>query len=140
MPPRDSRATPEYLLTGRMTVSSTYATSGPYIGNGATTAFPFSFAISNAEAITVYIDGVPVFEGLYTVTLNTPGATAPTPSAGTVTFDDPPENGVSIEIHSNPSFLQDIDLQNNGAFLPDTFDEAHDRSAIRDLRMKWMLD
>jgi hypothetical protein len=77
-----------------MTVAVTNFTTGPYTGNGATTAFPFTFkALSEAE-VSVYVDDVAISSDLYAVTLSTSG--------GTVTFDTAPIADAVITIVSEP--------------------------------------
>lgn len=114
-----------------MTVSSSLAVSGPYFGNGVTVAFPFSFEAETVEEVAVWVDETLTTAG-FTVTLAGTG--------GTVTFDTAPAADVEIVIVSDPSFLQDIDLATNGRFSAAEFDEAHDRSAIRDIILKARLD
>jgi hypothetical protein len=115
-----------------MTVAISTASSGPYVANAATVAFPFTFRALAANEVAVYADGALVSPSLYTVTLAASG--------GTVTFTTAPANGVSILIISDPSFLQDAAFQNNGAFLPATIEGAYDRAAVRDISMKARLD
>ena len=82
-----------------MTVSSTNAVSGPYVANGATTVFPFTFKAMTAGEIRVTIvedeTETEQSETLYTVTLSTGG--------GNVTFADAPASG-DVYIYSEPAF------------------------------------
>lgn len=114
-----------------MTVSATNAYSTG-TGNGSATAFPFTFAAKTADEIVVLVDGAIVSPSLYAVTLNDSGG-------GTVTFVTAPSSGAAVLIASDPDFTQDIDFENNGAFLSDTHDEANDRAAIRDIWAKARL-
>lgn len=115
-----------------MTVPTTAADAGPYAGNGATTAFPFGFkALTDAE-VQVRVNGVAISSALYTVTLAAVG--------GTVTFATAPASGAEITIVSMPSFKQDVDFENNGAFLQATHDEVADRGAVRDIYLKRRVD
>ncbi len=114
-----------------MTVLTTNAQAGPYTGNGMTTAFAFAFKAMTAAEVAVYANGAPVAASLYSVTL--------TGSGGMVTFAAAPASGVSILILSAPSFLQEIDLENDAVVLAQAFDEAHDRAAVRDIRLNALL-
>lgn len=100
-----------------MTVRSSYAKAGPYLPEGQTT-FPFRFNVFKPEQVRVYLKDTALepMQG-YTVTLNANG--------GEVIFDEPPTETVSIlrEI----DFVQDVDLQNNTAFLAEVLEGILDR-------------
>jgi lysophospholipase L1-like esterase len=112
-----------------MSVNATNASNGPYIGNGSTIAFPFTFNVGSADEVAVIADGAVVSPSLYTVTLNAGG------QGGTVTYLTAPTTGM-IVIASNPNFEQDISFLNAGAFLPETHDQALDQAARRDIYLK----
>lgn len=116
-----------------MTVSSTATTAGPYVGNGATTSFPFSFKALSPAEVDVLVDGG-VIGGGYTVSLNDDG------EGGAVTFDIAPASAKQILLRSAPSFQQSIRFQNNGAFLPQTHEEGLDRGAARDLYLLRLIE
>jgi hypothetical protein len=121
-----------------MTISITSAVTAPLAGNGATTAFPFSFKAFTAAEIEVWqsvggADPTLVSPGAYTVTLNTG-------EGGAVTFAVAPATGTAITIESNPSFAQPISFTNSGSFLPETHDQANDRAAIRDIYLNSLMD
>jgi hypothetical protein len=115
-----------------MTVSATSAFSGPLSGNGSTTVFPFSFKAETADEVQVFVDGVEQTSG-FTV------AVSSVAEGGSVTFATPPANGAQVLIASNPSFEQQVEFENAGAFLPESHDEANDRAAIRDIYLKGRL-
>lgn len=112
-----------------MTVSAINATSGPFVGNGVTTAFPFTFDVGSADEVSVVADGSVVSSALYTVTLNAGG------NGGTVTYAAAP-TATAIYITSDPDFSQDVSFENAGAFLPETHDLVADQSARRDIYLK----
>jgi hypothetical protein len=121
-----------------MTISATNATSGPFVPNDVTTAFPFTFAVGSASELRVLLDGTVVSSSLYTVTLNSPSAAIH--EGGTVTFTVAP-TGAELLIESNPDFDQDIAFTNSGPFLAESHDEANDRAAIRDIYLRqFVLD
>lgn len=114
-----------------MTVTTTSSTAGPYSPNGVTTAFPFPIAAYSAGELRVVrrsASGIDTPLGGYTVALTYPG--------GTVTFAVAPAAGDPIYILSNPSFLQQIDVANQGDFSPDVINEGFDRGVIRDLVLR----
>lgn len=109
-----------------MTVTATTAFT-PAVGNGSTTAFPFTFSTAASLAdIAVFVNGVQQ-EGGFTVILNSGG------DGGTVTFSVAPANGAAIIIASEPSFEQPIEFANSGAYNPSAIDGANDQSARRDI-------
>jgi hypothetical protein len=116
-----------------MSVTATNAFSGPFLGTGAQTAFPYTFKALTANEVGVLVDGVEQGSS-YTVTLGTNG------NGGTITFDTAPASGVEILPFSQPSFEQNISFTNAGAFLPESHDEANDRSALRDIYIKGQLE
>jgi len=116
-----------------MTISTTTAYSGPYSPNGSTTSFPFTFKAMSADEVEVVrisaTATVTISPTLYTVALVGEG--------GTVTFSVAPATGDPLYVRSIPNFQQQIDLTNQGAFLPDVIEQGFDRAAIRDI---WLLN
>ena len=112
-----------------MAVSTTNAVSGPYIANGSTTAFPFTFKCLTVEEVrvTTTVASVETEESSssYSVTLNTGG------NGGTVTFDVAPATG-DVRIYSEPEFTQETGFASGQAFSPSVVNEALDRAAVRD--------
>lgn len=94
-----------------------------YIGNGATSVFPFSFEIQREEDIVVYWDGA---VALVNYTVSGVGS----PSGGSVTFAPGaiPANGVVVVIARAVAYERSlVDYQPNGAFSADTVDFDVDR-------------
>lgn len=114
-----------------MSVVTTNAYSGPFTGNGATVAFPFTFSSGDDDEIIVYADLVETSG--YTVTRNSDG------NGGTVTFDVAPANGVEIFIASDPSFTQTVSFENAGAFLPETHDQVIDQLTRQNIYLLGLL-
>ena len=98
--------------------------SGPFIGNGAQTAFPFSFTAITAAEVEVELDGVVQPAG-FTVTLADVG--------GTVTFATAPATGVRITLRSSPDYLQDSAFENEGAYNLATVNTINRRQTVRAL-------
>lgn len=119
-----------------MAVSTTDTFSGPYVANGLTVEFPFTFKAFSADEVRVRIlndDGTDsiVSPSAYNVSLGTEG--------GTAIFLTAPSSG-SVYVESDPSFLQDIRFSTSQAYRPETVNEANDRAAVRDLSLKAKLD
>jgi hypothetical protein len=120
-----------------MPVSTETAISGPFIPNGATTEFPFDFKAAAADEIEVVDqDGATVSSALYSVTLDAD-------EGGTVEFSDAPELADYDELYilSVPLMTQGVDFGNAGpSFNPASLTRAIDKSAIRDIYLKSLLD
>lgn len=99
-------------------ITSETAKAGPFTGDGETLVFDFSFTALDADHVAVYVDGVKVTTG-FTVELLTGG--------GRVTFEAAPAIGASVAIIRDVPAKQEMDLQNNTAFLPEVIETAFDR-------------
>lgn len=121
-----------------MTVSATNASSGPYTGNGSTTAFPFTFSAGSAAEVQVLVNGAIQSSG-YSVALNV-DANGKLTGGGTVTFSTAPVTGAIILPQSAPGFDQEVALVNNGAFLPAVIEGALDQAARRDIYLDARID
>lgn len=120
-----------------MAVSTTNAYDGPYVANGVTVAFPFTFTAPSAAEVAVYLideDGVQTVADPddYTVVVDGGGG-------GTVTFDTAPDD-TDVVILLDPDFTQDIEFENGSAWLASPVNEANDRGALRDQVLKREVD
>jgi hypothetical protein len=120
-----------------MAVFTTNAYSGPYLANGATVSFPFSFSVLSASDVAVVLrdaDGAEasVSSGQFSVSLN--GTSRP--ASGTVTFAVPPPSGLSVILLLNPGFTQEVEFENGSAWLASPVNAANDASALRDQVLK----
>jgi hypothetical protein len=116
-----------------MTVSVDTSTSGPFVGNGVTVAFPYTFKAKADEQVRVIADGLTVSDTLYTVTRNV------NDNGGTVTFAAAP-TADEIMIQMVPDFAQDISFTNAGPFLASSHDDALDAAAMRSIYLKDRVD
>ena len=98
-----------------MTLASQRATAGPFACDGVQVEFPFEFRVEEAEHLRVYKDDLPVESG-YTVRLLENG--------GSVVF---PAAGSAVAVERNVPTTQEVDLQNNTAFLPEVLEGALDK-------------
>jgi len=119
-----------------MAVSSTDTYSGPYVANGVTVAFPFTFKAISVDDVAVLIRPTSGSDHLvdpsaYNVTLASEG--------GTVTFEAAPASG-DVYVVSEPSFLQSVIFASGQAFLPGVVNEVNDRDVVRALYLKREID
>lgn len=107
-----------------MSVISATTQTGPYVGNGVTTTFPFDFTVTAATELYVQADGVTVSTSAYTVTINANGS-------GSVVMGAAPANGVSIMIYQSPDWLQDSQFETQGAYSLASVNAINRRQTIR---------
>lgn len=111
-----------------MAVSTTNAISGPYVTNGVTVTFPFTFTAPSADEVDVVLvdsDGEQLSTSGYTVSLGQE-------SGGAVTFSIPPAIGYRLYVLLDPTFEQNIAFENGSAWRAEPVNEGYDRSAARD--------
>jgi hypothetical protein len=118
-----------------MTISSSIRKAGPFIGNGATVAFPFSFKVFAAAEVLVVqaitTTGVETTKTLtsdYTIALNADQRASP---GGTITMLTAPPTGQTLTATSQMANLQPTDLTNAGGFYPAVINDALDRATIQ---------
>lgn len=115
-----------------MTIPTTIAASGPYTPNGATTAFPFGFKALSDKDVTVALvlpDGTEeiVSSAAYDVTL-----AAGDDPGGTVTMLVAPVNdGRELWVYLDPTFLQEIKFEDEGAFNQSILNQLADEAGAR---------
>jgi hypothetical protein len=119
-----------------MTVSTTTRKAGPFIGNGVTTAFPFTFKVFSASDLAVILTDAAGAETTltlnadYSVSLNADQDNDP---GGTVTYSYggiPLPSTQKLTILSSVPLLQLTDIQNRGGFFPQVIEDALDRVTI----------
>src|SRR5688572_28015707 len=111
-----------------MPFSSTTIQTEPYTPNGTTTEFPFFFLALSEDEIQVVLTDVAGTETLLTEGFDIVGLNDP--AGGTVNFAVAPNYaGQTLTIRAVPSFAQESDFQNQGAFNPVEVNKALDRLA-----------
>lgn len=114
-----------------MAIGTSNAYSGPYLGNGSTTAFPFTFSVLTSDQVSVQVDGADVPSSEYSVSLS-----GPAPSIGTVTFGTAPASGATIYTYLDPEFSQDIEFSDGAAWIAKPVNDGYDQSVLRDQALK----
>lgn len=115
-----------------MAVSTTNGFDGPYLANGATTTFPFTFTAPSAGEVSVLLrasDGTETVATGYTVTLGSE-------SGGSVVFAVAPASGVKVIPYLDPEFTQQVEFEDGSPWLAAPVNEGYDRSAARDQALK----
>lgn len=115
-----------------MTVAATTRKAGPYVGNGTTTEFAFSFKVFEAEDLVVArtSDDGEVTLALntdYSVSLNSDQDNNP---GGKITLVSPLEEGELLAIVSGVTYDQLAIFTNKGGFYPETLNECYDKLTI----------
>lgn len=98
-----------------------------YTGNGATTAFAFTFPTLTAGDVEVLVGGVKQTLGV-TVTLNANQATSP---GGTALFATAPANLAPVRVQRTVALTQGLVLQPYSAFPAKSVEKALDRLAMQ---------
>lgn len=120
-----------------MTIPTTIVASGPYIPNGATTVFPFGFkALSDTSVAVVLVasDGTEtiVSSASYDVTL----AAGDDPGGSVTMFAAPVYDGRELWIYLDPTFLQEIKFEDEGAFNQSILNQLADEAGSRNVWLR----
>lgn len=116
-----------------MTISSENRKSGPFLGTGAVSEYPFNFVVfSNADLLVIMADtsgaeSTLVLTSGYTVALNSNQDSSP---GGTVLLTAPLPSDYLLVITSKLANLQPTDLTNQGGFYPQVVTRSLDRLTI----------
>lgn len=120
-------------------ISSDVRKAGPYTANGATTVFPFTFKVFEAEDVQVVltVDGVETVATTgFVTTLNGSQDTSP---GGTVTFTVAPASGL-VTLTSAIMATQPMQITNGGGFFPRVLNDSADRQTILIQQLKERVD
>lgn len=116
-----------------MAVSTTNRKAGPFVGNDATTVFPFTFKVFDAEDLLVVltddvlVENTLILDTDYTVVLNGDQDDDP---GGSVTLTDALETGTLLTITSQVEPTQTVVLTSQGGFYPSVINRALDKLTI----------
>ena len=117
-----------------MTISNSARTAGPFIGNGTTTAYPFSFKVfARGDLLVARTDlagteTILTLDADYSVTLNSNQGSSP---GGMVTLSSALPSGYTLAMTTNIPMTQGLDLTNNGGFYPAQINDALDRIVVQ---------
>ena len=132
-----------------MTITSANRKAGPFLGDGVTTAFPFTFKVFKKEDVTVTftgvsgVDSVLVLDSDYSVTLNTdqdnnPGGTITYPRVGSPVAVM--HTGEKVTLTGGLAYTQPTDLPNLSPWFPEVVEDALDRAEIQIQQLKEITD
>lgn len=114
-----------------MPFSSTSIVSGPYTPNGVTTDFSFFFLALSADEVQVYLTDEAGDETILTGYDITGIGDA---AGGTISFPTAPTyEDATLSIRAVPSFANETDFENQGAYNPSDVNRSFDRSAQRSI-------
>lgn len=123
-----------------MTVPSDSARSGPYSGNGVNKVFGFDFKILHASHLRVIRRAANGAPNVLTMGVDYSITGVGNPAGGSVTLTVAPAAGQTITLLRNVPFVQETDLENQGAYYAETVERAFDLVAMRDQQMREELD
>lgn len=116
-----------------MTINSATRKAGPFLGDGVTTVFPFTFKVFTKNDVQVTLTSSSgaetqlALDSNYTVAVNGDQTVSP---GGTVTYPATLATGYKLTITGALPNLQPTSLPNNGPFYPKTIEDAEDRAII----------
>jgi hypothetical protein len=125
-----------------MTISSETRKAGPFNGNGATTAFPFTFkCFTTSDLSVIYttalsVESTLVLDSDYTVSLNGDQNANP---GGSVTYSLL-ATGEKLTVIGDLPYTQETDIQNAGGFYPEVFENALDKLTMLTQQIKEEVD
>jgi chemotaxis protein histidine kinase CheA len=125
-----------------MTISSQTRKAGPFNGNDVTTSFPFTFKTFAKEDLQVVftdtdsIESTLVLDSDYTVSLNEDQNANP---GGTVSYSTL-ATGEKLTIVGSVEYTQETDIQNQGGFYPEVFENALDKTTMLIQQVKEIAD
>ncbi|MCP4127350.1 MAG: hypothetical protein GY753_09840 [Gammaproteobacteria bacterium] len=118
-----------------MTVAITSPVAGPFDGNDVTTVFPFTFKVADDDELLVVFTSTLDVESEYTkdsdfsISLNADQNASP---GGSVTLlGGALATDTKLTLVRDTQAVQEVDLTNQGAWLPEIMEEALDRSIMR---------
>lgn len=125
-----------------MTISSQTRKAGPFDGNDVTTSFPFTFKTFAKEDVKVIytdadeVESILVLDSDYTVSLNADQNANP---GGSVSYTLL-ATGEKLTILGNLEYTQETDIQNQGGFYPEIFEDALDKTTMLIQQVKEIAD
>lgn len=118
-----------------MTVPSETNRSGPYNGNGSTTVFGYGFRIVDEDHLRVIRTSALGVETVLAIDTDYIVSDVGEPAGGQIACTVAPASGETITILRNIPFVQETDLENQGAYYAETVEDALDLAAMRDQQL-----
>lgn len=118
-----------------MTVPSETNRSGPYNGNGSTTVFDYQFRIVDEDHLKVIKTSALGVETVLIIDTDYVVSDVGEAAGGQVACTVAPAVGETITILRNVPFVQETDLENQGAYYAETVEDALDLAAMRDQQL-----
>lgn len=122
-----------------MTVPSAVNRSGPYVGNGVTTIFPYTFRIVHESHLRA-IRAEAGVETILSIDVDYIVSDVGSEGGGHVALVLAPTADQAITFLLNVPFTQEIDLENQGAFNAETIESGFDLAVMRDQQLSERLD
>lgn len=118
-----------------MTVPSETNRSGPYNGNGVTTVFGYGFRIVDEDHLRVIRTSALGVETVLTIDADYIVSDVGEAAGGQIAATVAPATGETITILRAVPFVQETDLENQGAYYAETVEDALDLAAMRDQQL-----
>jgi hypothetical protein len=118
-----------------MTIPSEVNRSGPYTGNGVTTAFDYKFKVYSASDIQVIVTDLIGQDSTLALGANYSVTNVGADGGGQVVLTTPLTAGYLLTNLLDVSFKQDIDLENQGAYYAESVERGFDLAVMRDQQL-----
>jgi hypothetical protein len=112
------------------------AFNGPYVTNGVTVAFPFTFQVLLASQIQVVLVDASGTESVVSSSSYSVSLTGVPPSTGTVTFAVAPAFGNKVYVLLHLPFTQETQFMDGSAWKADPVNKVNDRATLRDQMLR----
>ncbi len=125
-----------------MTIATATAKSGPYNGNGVTTVFAYGFKINSATHIRVVRTSAALVETDLVLTTDYTVSGVGVAAGGSVTLTSGAlaATGEKITLLRSPPFIQETDLENQGAYYAEVVESAFDLLTMQNIALKERVD
>lgn len=117
-----------------MTVPSENYRSGPYNGNGVTTVFDYGFRIIDESHIRV-VKNIGGIESTLNLGADYTVSGVGNIEGGQITTAAALATGATLTIIRDVPFIQEVDLENQGAYYAETIEESLDLGVMRDQQL-----
>ncbi|RVI69356.1 hypothetical protein CN187_09160 [Sinorhizobium meliloti] len=123
-----------------MTIASDVDRSGPYSGNGVTTAFDYDFRITNEAHVRVVRGNADNTETTLVLGADYSVTGVGDAGGGQIICTSAPSSTQTITLLRDVPFVQETDLENQGAYLAQVIEDALDLAVMRDQQLKEGVD